>query len=204
MAAVSAKDPKVGQSLDAVVLDTKLSRRVARYEAQRLLGEHEPPQVLREVKLHLEDPHDWYAGYLGVRGEYEAPYELRRDLKERVPQALLRDLFRPVMPDPKGQVERVPLGNARAIDGESGVNAEGEGAESRATPQAGPRGPRATVRAAMALLRQPLPEIISSVILLEEEKRIRQRLLRTPWQPHHPDHAPRQYASYFGSGFSAS
>ena len=46
-------------------------------------------------KLHLE-PDDWRAGFLRADRERDIPMELQNDLRENMPQALLRDLYRPV------------------------------------------------------------------------------------------------------------
>src|SRR5947208_132983 len=75
-------------------LDPILQQRLRRWD-ERPLAPLRPslPQSFREVVLHLV-PRDWYAGYLGVRDELEVPWELRRDLRERVPQAMLRDVHR--------------------------------------------------------------------------------------------------------------
>ena len=63
--------------------------------ADRLRREPSLPTWARNPKLHL-DPSAWRAGYLGVRGDYDIPHALTMDLQERMPQALLRDLYRPV------------------------------------------------------------------------------------------------------------
>src|SRR5262249_1144576 len=42
------------------------------------------------------DPADWRTGLVRVEGEREIPAQLINDLHEVMPQALLRDLYRPV------------------------------------------------------------------------------------------------------------
>lgn len=57
-------------------------------------GLPQPTTYVREQRTHLE-PEDWGAGYLSV-SERERPPEVWSDLNEVTPQALLRDLHRPV------------------------------------------------------------------------------------------------------------
>lgn len=207
----AGRDPRVVELLERLTVEPALAARIERLSAVRLMGEQEPPQGLRpeKLKLHLEEPRDWYAGYLGVRGEYQAPFELRRDLQERVPQALLRDLLRPVMPDPRGQVQREPVPGPRPFWAAAPApGGEGYGPDDGQGQAVHDESPRGQVRAAMATLRLPLPEILPSTLLIEEDRRARQLLLRAPWQPWLPDDAPRQSASdphsNFGEGFSAA
>src|SRR5438132_14291618 len=70
--------------------DPALLGRIDRWIHHRML-EAPPslPMALRPQPTHFDRLADWYAGYLGVRGEVEIPYELSRDLKQGVPQAIL-------------------------------------------------------------------------------------------------------------------
>src|SRR5205823_967357 len=75
-------------------------RLIARCDAhtrrgERLTRDWSVPVNVREPKLHVE-PEGWRAGYLRVGEEREIPMQLQNDLRENMPQALLRDLFRPV------------------------------------------------------------------------------------------------------------
>jgi hypothetical protein len=75
------------------------ARLIARCEAHERRGERfvrdwSVPTNVREPKLHLE-PDDWRAGYLRADREREIPPELESDLRQNLPQALLRDLYRP-------------------------------------------------------------------------------------------------------------
>jgi hypothetical protein len=75
-------------------------RLVGRCEAhvargQRLMRDWSMPIHVREQRLHL-DPADWGTGFVRVEGEREVPAQLTNDLHEVMPQALLRDLYRPV------------------------------------------------------------------------------------------------------------
>jgi hypothetical protein len=90
-----AKPMSDGEGWRAVV-DARLIDACERHErgAAELRREPSLPRFVREHKLRLE-PSDWGAGYLQVR-EREIPSELQQDLHELMPQALLRDLYRPV------------------------------------------------------------------------------------------------------------
>jgi hypothetical protein len=75
-------------------------RLIARLEAhvrrgERLVRDWSLPARIRPPALHLE-PADWGAGYLRADRERDIPIELTNDLHETMPQALLRDLYRPV------------------------------------------------------------------------------------------------------------
>lgn len=182
----ATKDRSFTRAIDKLdeLVDPAILERTARYEqpAQPLSAELSRP-LSRErppLRLHVDDPRRWYAGYLAVRGEYERPYELRRDLEERVPQALLRDMLRPVYKFPLVERERI----ARSLPLEEA---------------------RAALRESMAQLREPPPEVVSAGLLMEQERRGLRRLLREePWQPQLADDAPRQYRQVlFGAGFHA-
>ncbi|HEX4457411.1 MAG TPA: hypothetical protein VIA18_05555 [Polyangia bacterium] len=77
----------------AGVIDPRL---VARCEQHRRDGEQaRVPKLqtwLQPMQLHIE-PEAWNTGFLRVR-EVEIPAQLDADLRERMPQALLRDLHR--------------------------------------------------------------------------------------------------------------
>jgi hypothetical protein len=128
----------------------------------------ELPQSWREPRLHLEDPRAWYAGYLGVRGEVEIPWELRSDMRHKAPQANLRDVGRYVYP--LYYVERQPM--------DFGLD---------------PGGRIGTREAKEALSRKPLPVIkpVLGEVLVEQARR--RRFLRESWRPFHDDTAPRVY-----------
>jgi hypothetical protein len=75
-------------------------RLIARCEAhvgrgERLTRDFSVPINLREARTHL-DPAQWGTGFVRVEGEYQIPTQLQTDLHEVMPQALLRDLYRPV------------------------------------------------------------------------------------------------------------
>src|SRR5215207_9023378 len=83
---------RVSKSADPAVL-----KRIDRWIHHRMVPLNPSlPLALREQTTHFDRISDWYCGYLGVRAEFEPSYEQSRDLKECVPQAALRDIFRPV------------------------------------------------------------------------------------------------------------
>lgn len=126
------------------------------------------PQSWRPVRTLLEDPHTWYAGYLGVLGELDLPMELKADLRERVPQSLLRDVFRPIYAT--DYVDRIPL--------DVGLD---------------PGGRQALKEGRQGLVRDPLPVIEPLVEEVIAEQERRRRFLQKPWPTYHEDNAPRVY-----------
>jgi hypothetical protein len=152
--------------------DPALLARAARWEQGRGLPRPRMlPQALRPQPTHFDDVlHDWRTGYLGVRDQYEAPYELQRDLKQCVPQSVLRDLYRPV----------------RSFFVEPTHHELGlVGAEAIAS---------ALKEARASLVREPVPVIEPALAAVVAEQRRRRRLLATPWQSLRPDSAPRRYS----------
>ena len=78
-------------------IDERLLQRCAAHVArgERLGRDWSLPINLRAPRLHVE-PADWRTGFLRVEGERDIPMELQDDLRQNLPQALLRDLYRPV------------------------------------------------------------------------------------------------------------
>jgi hypothetical protein len=134
------------------------------------------PMALRPQPTHFDRVSDWYAGYLGVRGEVEQPYELNRDLKERAPQALLRDTYRPI----RCQGGVPPAYHELDLD---------------------PGGRRALAEARQGLVRQPIPTIEPVLLDVINEQRRRRRFLDRPWQSFLKDNEPRKpVGPYSASG----
>jgi len=149
--------------------DPALLRRIDRWIQHRMVPLNPSlPMAVRPQRTHFDRLADWYAGYLGVRAEYEPPYELTRDLKERVPQALLRDIYRPV----RSQSMVEPHYHELDLD---------------------PAGQRALAEARQALVREPIPTIEPVLLDVIAEQRRRRRFLEQPWASFHPDNAPRRY-----------
>ena len=147
-------------------VDPELRRRLSAWEGSPLIRELKPlPQSHCEPKVHV-DPRLFYAGYLGVRGEVEIPYELRRDLKEQVPQALLRDLHRVVRPEMHVSRQQMEVD----LD---------------------PAGAAAYKEAKAALKREPLPVLTLMLEVVMEEQARRRRFLAEPWKPFRPDEEER-------------
>jgi hypothetical protein len=78
------------------VVDERLVDKCERHErnAAHFVRDWSVPIHLRELKTHL-DPVEWRTGFLKVR-EREIAMELNEDMRQLSPQALLRDLYRPV------------------------------------------------------------------------------------------------------------
>jgi hypothetical protein len=156
---------RIRDSADPVIL-----KRVERWIAHRMVPLNPRlPLAIRPQPTHFERLADWYAGYLGVRGEFEAPYELRRDLKEAVPQSVLRDVYRPVRSEQ--QVE--PVRHELNLD---------------------PGGRSALAEARAALVREPIPTIQPSLLVVIREQRRRRRFVNRPWPSFRADEAPRSYS----------
>ena len=155
--------------------DPLLLRHLRRWEEHRMLPERlstEPPRPLpmaiRPQPTHFDRLADWYCGYLGVRQEHETSYETQQDLKRAVPQAILRDIYRPV--------------KQHTIEWEhAGVDID-------------PGGRRAMAEAKAAQKREPLPAPVSALAVVAAEQRRQRRLRATPWQAQRPDSAPRRYS----------
>lgn len=147
--------------------DVRILSRVDRWLNPRMLPKRDLPQALRPQATHFDNVlTDWHVGYLSVREPEHVPDELRQDLAERAPQAILRDIYRPVRRETF--VERTVH-----------------------TSDWDPAGQRAFAEAKAGLKREPLPQIESSVVLVMAEQRRRRRLLNRPWLPYRPDDAPR-------------
>ncbi len=154
-------------------VDPALQRWLFRWETSPLIRESPPlPQYIREPTIHL-DPRRFYAGYLGVRDEVEIPHELRRDLKEQVPQALLRDLHRVVRGDI--QFSREPM-----------------------EPERDPGGTAAYKAAKAAQRREPLPVIYPMVEVVIEAQARRRNFLSEPWKATLRDDEERRHNTIEG------
>jgi hypothetical protein len=126
------------------------------------------PQAMRPQPTHFDKLSDWYCGYLGVRDDYERPVELQQDLKQGVPQAILRDIYRPV----KNFI----------------VEWEYPGAD------LDPAGQRSMAEAKAAQRREPVAMTVSSLAIFRAEQRRQKSLRQTPWQSWRPDSAPRRHS----------
>ena len=137
----------------------------ARWENMRVQTPELPLFVATTMPTRL-DPADWGAGFLAVH-ERELPQQLFADLRELSPQALLRDLHRPV------QEFRI---TPEELEGTRLIGRWTEGAED--------------VRRAKE--RQPLPLIESSLYDVQAGQRRRRALLDEEWKPLLSDDAPRR------------
>lgn len=143
--------------------DTKLVRFVDRYDRDDLVHDFSLPIRVREIETHV-DPDQWGAGFLSVH-DWWIPIELTRDIHTCTPQALLRDLHRPVRPDQFPGFEVI-------------------------VPRRDVAGLEAVADARAALIREARPVVeptVRAVIEYQEEWR---SFVRTRWQPHIPDDKP--------------
>jgi hypothetical protein len=78
------------------VVDERLIARCDAHVARgrRLMRDWSMPERAQPPRSHLE-PADWRTGFLDARREREIPSALQDDLRQNMPQALLRDLYRP-------------------------------------------------------------------------------------------------------------
>ncbi len=118
-----------------------------------------------ELPHHL-DPAAWRTGFLAVH-EGGTPPDIRDVLREATPQAQLRDLFRPVYSDAPVPLDRIEL----PLD---------------------PGGRAAFAELRAALRREPLPFVVRSLELVDEEQARRRAFLAAPWQPFLRDDEPRR------------
>ena len=140
-------------------VDERLLARCREHErrGERLTRDWSLPLRLRAPALHVE-PEAWRAGFLRADREREISVELTADLHECMPQALLRDLYRPVREE--RWIER-ELVEGTADRG--GFAAMQEVREARKTP--------------------PLPRIDSALRAVREYQAWRRALLSERWQP---------------------
>jgi hypothetical protein len=147
------------------LVDPALIDRCERHERRAQRREPRPlPRRWKIPEQHL-DPARWGTGFLAVH-EREIPWQLSDDLRQLSPQALLRDLHRPVME--LRWVAREPV----------------EWTDRRAA------------LAALAELRglkqkPPLPRIESLGLVMRAYQTFRRHLVDERWEPLLPDDAPR-------------
>ena len=148
--------------------DPKILARITRWEEHKMVPlSPSLPAAIRPQATHFDKLSDWYAGYLSVRGEQELPHALREDLKQSVPQAILRDFFRPA------KEAFVELG--------------------RHDLDIDPGGRKAWAEARAAQKREPLPTVEPVLLVVVAVQRRRHRMHNIPWLPFRPDEAPRKY-----------
>jgi hypothetical protein len=120
------------------------------------------PTFVREEKVHVE-PEDWRAGYLSVH-DYWISDELTFSLRQNVPQALLRDLYRPLRE------------SFVWYDREVQVSLDFAGTQA--------------LREANAARKiEPLPVVEPVLRAVHENQAVRRWLTLERWLPHHPDEA---------------
>lgn|GEM_PF-4294169 len=156
-AALAAVDVRMLDYMDAV--EARLKKPIVR---------ELPPielQVKPDMRLHLE-PSEWGVEYIEVRELDMFGGQLREDLKVVRPQALLRDLHRPVR-----QVHWYPFEPMMETLDHAGLKGTAE------------------AKAAQHFERsQPIPSLTK---IVREEQERRRTWLATPWQPHYRDDQDR-------------
>jgi hypothetical protein len=131
-----------------------------------------PTWVRTEMRLAV-DPEGWTLRSAAEPAEYDLPPELHIGLQQQVPQALLRDLHRPVRHfDLVGMELR-------------------EGSEWRHLDEA-----YQEIR--QGQLREPLPQVEPLTRAVRQEQERRQAFLTERWQPFKPDDAPRDVINLEG------
>ena len=155
---MSEGDGKAASSDWRASVDARLIARCEAYTSRgdRMVRDWSMPSSLRPPKLHL-DPADWGAGYLRADRERDIPMQLSSDLRENMPQALLRDLYRPEYQERFIERELV------------------EGSERSALP--------AMREARQARQKPPLPRIASSLGAVREYQTWRRSLVAERWKP---------------------
>ena len=149
------------------VVDERLLARCDEHvrRGERLVRDWSMPTWVRPPRLHLE-PADWRTGFLRADREREIPFELTEDLRQTMPQALLRDLYRPVREERWVERELVE-GSGRA----DGVAVMQEVREARRPP--------------------PLVRVGSVLRAVREHQAWRRALVSEPWRPAKRDDEPR-------------
>jgi len=147
------------------------ARLLARCEAhvrrgERLMRDWSVPTSLRAPALHVE-PEGWRAGYLRADRERDIPMELQHDLRQNMPQALLRDLYRPVHEERWFEREIV-----EGTADRGGVAAMQAVRDARKVP--------------------PLPRVEPVTRVVREYQQWRRALVAERWQPFLADDAPRR------------
>ena len=142
------------------------ARLLARCEAHvargaRLVRDWSVPTNLRAPRLHV-DPADWRAGFLRAERERDIPMELQQDLRQNLPQALLRDLYRPVHEE--RWVAREPV---EGTGDRGGFAAMQEVRDARKLPA--------------------LPRVEPLTRAVREYQQWRRALVAERWQPYKPD-----------------
>ncbi len=161
----SDEEPRASENLESVA-NTRLLDRLERWDRSARPFEIKIRTYVREPRLLLERGGWRYQGHFEIT-EREFSGELTHDLMQRMPQAKLRDLFRPVME--VGWHER----------------------ESLVDPP-DPAGLRVMAEAKAAQQRPPVETLASLLAVVKEEQAKRRAWLAERWQPFLADDQPRK------------
>lgn len=121
--------------------------------------------VLREPADHTS-PESWGVYPLEIQDKMIWNSEMMGDLKQLTPQALLRDLFRPVREDVRYPPEPIDILTTQTVMAEPSPTLE-------------------------VMQRQQLPEVRSSILAVEEADQHRRSIYTEDWQPVKADTEPR-------------
>jgi hypothetical protein len=163
---VGAEEP-TGRALLEQGIDFPMRHHIERWQRREMLKPRDPPVFTRPAMPTTVEPERWSHG-IEVH-ERELPPELFQDLRERTPQALLRDLHRPVM---QFFVE------LQLIEGTEVIGQLSEEFH----------------KVRRARNREARPHVEPTVVVFGEAQRRRRAFLAQPWQPVIPDDQPRHGA----------
>ena len=149
------------------IADSRLLKRLAvnEHNAGGLLRQHPFRTYVGTLPFHLE-PSDWRAGYLKIRELDPSQYWLI-EMGEVSPQALLRDLYRPIRESFVWYEREVQVALDRG-------------------------GAEAMAEARTARKREPLPVVVPLVREMLQHRDHWRGVVRKRWEPIYPDSEPRK------------
>ena len=142
----------------------------SRWEREQRAVPSLPMWVQATMPSHLE-PEAWGAGFLAVH-EREIPMQLQADLRENVPQASLRDLFRPVR-----QFQVTP----EVVEGTETIG----------------RWKAAAAEVKEAQRRDARPVVVPATEWVREAQAVRRGIVDGDWKAHLADDAPRRHPQLY-------
>ena len=169
----SSRDEPMVHELLGQPAQFPLTAIATRFDPGRLTSPRPFPTWVRtEMRLAVA-PEGWGLSSVAEPAEYELPSELHVGLQQQAPQALLRDLHRPVRYfDPAGMELR-------------------EGSEWRRLDEA-----YHEIR--QGQVREPVPQVEPLTRAVRQEQERRHAFLTNRWQPFKPDDAPRDVINLEG------
>lgn len=150
-----------------VLADPRLMKLIEQRFRPDVARQHELPRWAGELPFHL-DPATWRTGFVSIV-EGGPPLSIREGLLENVPQANLRDLFRPEWSEAPVALEL----HALPLD---------------------PGGRQAFAEIRRNVQREPLPRIERLAAAIDRLELERKAFLAQPWKPFLADDQPRRPA----------